>query len=348
MTEDIDIKKKEIQDLERRHWQLWAITLTLLLSLAVFIILLHFYWSTPEEGGRILDEYESIVFLLGFTGLVLLFCGYMVLREMEIKRLNHILMEERIRTVTLELEKLAAVGEMTAHIAHKVLNPLTTILSCVQISLKGEDEIEKTTTYLKRIEAEAERVERIIKGVLTYSRPSRMDKKPTDVNELLEEALDRVEHISSKNRVDIQKHLSSDLPKIMADRSQLDDAFIDVIKNALDAMLHGGNLTISTSVRSSELKVRSEEKTKKDYGPHTKNYKLHRDLIEVSVADTGIGISDENLDKVFKPFFTTRESEGGTGLGLAITHGIIRNHNGKIDITSKHGHGTTVTICLPA
>jgi len=121
-----DIEKKQIQDLERRDWQLWAITLTLLLSLAVFIILVYFHWSTPEEGGRILDKYEMNVLLLGFTALVLLFCGYMVLKEMEIKRLKHILIEERIRIATLKLEKLAAIGEMTAHIAHKVLNPAQT------------------------------------------------------------------------------------------------------------------------------------------------------------------------------------------------------------------------------
>ncbi len=156
-----------------------------------------------------------------------------------------------------------------------------------------------------------------------------MDKKRADLNELLEEALGRVEYISSRHGVDIHKHLSPDLPKVMVDEFQLKEAFVNVLMNSLDAMRHGGNLTISTSVRSSELKS-------------------HTDLIEASVTDTGTGISEENLDKVFQPFFTTRNSEDGTGLGLAITYGIIRNHDGKIDITSKHGHGTTVTIYLPA
>jgi signal transduction histidine kinase len=492
------------------------------LSLAVFIILVYFYWSTPEEGGRGADEYTRIVFLLGFTGLVLLFCGYVVLKEMEIKKLRLILIEGQIQLETLnrrfkeleslfkvstmvnsqmdasailntitktavecldadqssllltdetkqvfkckaayglgrervldkeikleegvagyvaakgeplllngkidgsmfknfvekdinidsalcvplevnakiigvldvnriereeeftendlkllsifadnaavaidkaalhqklqahikslkqaneklketrarliESEKLAAIGEATAHIAHRILNPLTTIISGVQLAQlarDGEDEADRDVTYLKRIQGEAERIKTIIRGVLTYSRPSAMDKKRTDLNELLEEALGRVEYISSRHGVDIHKHLSPDLPKVMVDEFQLKEAFVNVMVNSLDAMRHGGNLTISTSVRSSELKS-------------------HTDLIEASVTDTGTGISEENMDKVFQPFFTTKNPEDGTGLGLAITYGIIRNHDGKIDITSKHGHGTTVTIYLPA
>jgi len=529
--------RKQIRDLERRGWQLWAITLTILLSLTAFIIVVYFYWSTPEEGGRVADEYIRIVFLLGFTGLVLLFCGYMVLKEMEIKKLRVILIEGQIHLETLdrrfeeleslfkvstmvnsqvdvstilntitrtaveclnanessllladktkqtlkckavyglsrervfdkeiklgegvagyvaakgeplllngkidgsrfknfiekdinitsalcvplkaeekiigvldvnridseerftendlkllsifadnaamaiqkgilyqelqahvksleqankelkqtharliESEKLAAIGETTGRIAHRILNPLTTILSCVQLSRKCEDKTGGGVAYLKRIEGEAERIKRIIRGVLTYSRPSRMDKKRTDLNELLEEVLGRVEHISSKHGVDIHKQFSPDLPELMADGPQLKEAFENVIINSLDAMPHGGNLTISTSGCSSEPKARGKEKTTKDYELRTKNYELDRGLVEVSVIDTGGGIPEENMEKIFQPFFTTKDSEDGTGLGLAITHGIIRAHNGRIDVTSKHGHGTTVNIYLP-
>jgi signal transduction histidine kinase len=513
---------KQIRDLERRSWQLWAMTLTILLSLAVFIILVYFYWATPEGGGRDVDGYNKLVFLLGFTALVLLFCGYMVLKEMEIKKIRLTLIEGQIQLETLsrrfkeveslfkvstmvnlqldasailntitetavkcldadqssllladetkqvfkckaayglgherildkeiklkegvagyvaakgeslllngkidgsrfknltekdiniasalcaplkvstkiigvlavnrierkeeftendlkllsifadnaavaidkaalhqklqahikslkqankelketrarliESEKLAATGEATAHIAHRILNPLTTIISgiqLIQLARDGEDETDRDVTYLKRIQGEAERIKTIIRGILTYSKPNTMDKKRTDLNELLEETLGRVGYISSRHGVDIHKHLSPDLPKVMVDELQLKEAFVNVMMNSLDAMRYGGNLTISTSVRSSGLKS-------------------HTDLIEASVTDTGTGISEENLDKVFQPFFTTKNPQDGTGLGLATTYGIIRNHDGKIDITSKYGHGTTVTVYLHA
>ena len=524
MAEDI---KKKTQDLERRDWQLWAITLTILLSLAAFIILVYFYWSTPEVGRRGPDEHIKIIFLLGFIALVLLFCGYMVVKEMEIRKLRLVFIEGQIdlealnrrfkeleslfkvstmvssqmdisgilniitktaveclnadqsslmladetkrrlrceaayglgsdrvqngeiklwegvagyvaaigkplllngnisgsrftnfiekdinitsalcvplkveekiigvldvnriereeafiesdlkllsifadnasvaiqkvglyqelqayvksleqankeltqtRARLIESEKLAAIGETTARIAHRVLNPLATFISCVQLASSGEDWASKGMTYLKRIEGESERINRIIRGVLTYSRPSRMDKKPTDVNKLLDEALARVEYIASKQGVNINKHLCSELPEIMADGPQLEEAFINVIKNALDVMSNGGNLMISTSVRSSELKDELR----------TKNYEIHRNFVKISVSDTGIGIAEEDVDKVFQPFFTTKDSDGGTGLGLAISYGIIRSHNGEINITSKHGQGATVTIWLP-
>jgi signal transduction histidine kinase len=513
---------KQIRDLERRSWQLWALTLTTLLSLAVFIILFYFYRTTPEGGGRDVDEYNKIVLLLGFTALTLLFCGYLVLKEMEIKKLRLILIKGQIQLETLnrrfkeleslfkvstmvnsqldafailntitktavkcldadqcslllidetkqvfrckaayglgcerlldkeikleegvagyvaakgeplllngkidssifknfvekdiniasalcaplkvnakiigvlnvnriemegeftkndlkllsifadnaavaidktalhqklqahikslrqankklketrarliESEKMAAIGETTAHLAHRIFNPLTTIISglqLAQLTRDDEDEADRDVTYLKRIQGEAERIKRIVRGILTYSKPFAMDKKRTDLNELLEEALGRVEYISSKRGVDIHKHLNPDLPKVMVDEFQLKEAFVNVLMNSLDAMRHGGNLTISTSVRSSELKS-------------------HTDLIEASVTDTGTGISEENMDKVFQPFFTTKNPEDGTGLGLAVTYGIIRNHDGKIDVTSEYGHGTTVTIYLPA
>jgi len=110
-----ETKERQIKDLERRDWQLWAITLIILLSLAVFIILVYFWWGVPEAGGKILDRYESNVFLLGFTALVLLFCGYMVHKEMEIKGLKHILIEERIRVETLNkrLEELESLFKVT-------------------------------------------------------------------------------------------------------------------------------------------------------------------------------------------------------------------------------------------
>jgi signal transduction histidine kinase len=246
------------------------------------------------------------------------------------KQVNEELKETRARLI--ESEKLAAIGEATAHIAHRILNPLTTIMSSAelaQLARDGEDEADRDVTYLKRIQGEAERIKTIIRGVLTYSRPFAMDKKRTDLNELLEEALGRVEYISSKHGVDIHKHLSPDPPKVMVDELQLKEAFVNVLMNSLDAMRRGGNLTISTSVRSSELKS-------------------HPELIEVSVTDDGTGISEENLDKVFQPFFTTKNPQDGTGLGLSITYGIIRNHDGEIDVTSEYGHGATVTIYLPA
>lgn len=152
-----ETKKRQIKDLERRDWQLWAMTLVILLSLAVFIILVYFWWDVPESGGRILDNYEMNIFLLGFTALVLLFCGYMVLKEMEIKRLKHILIEERIRVETLNkrFEELASLFKVSATVNSRlrlssVLDTITqTVVDCVKADQSSLLLIDETKRELR-------------------------------------------------------------------------------------------------------------------------------------------------------------------------------------------------------
>jgi len=148
---------KEIKDLERRDWQLWAMTLGILLSLAVFIILVYFWWGAPEGGTRIFDKYETMVFFLGFTALVLLFCGYMVLKEMEIKRLKYILIEERIRIETLNkrLEELESLFKVTATVNSRlhlssILDTITqTVIDCLKADQSSLLLIDETKRELR-------------------------------------------------------------------------------------------------------------------------------------------------------------------------------------------------------
>jgi two-component system NtrC family sensor kinase len=225
------------------------------------------------------------------------------------------------RTI-LRSEKLASVGRLASGIAHEINNPLTGILT--YSSLLAEEL--KGTPYeedLKTIKEEALRCRKIVRGLLDFARDYKPEKVSTNLNSLIEEALQLLEKHVNFHNIKIVKDIDPNLPEVKVDADEFRSVINNLAVNAADAMPNGGQLTISTRFDPSANQV------------------------IIRVADTGIGISEENLKKIFEPFFTTKEKGKGTGLGLAMTYGVIKRHNGTIDVKSKVGEGTEFIIKLP-
>jgi len=221
--------------------------------------------------------------------------------------------------------KMASLGQLTAGIFHEILNPINIISTHVQLLLadtgKGSD-VEKD---LKSIQEEIKRVQDITDGFLRFSRKESVATKEIDVNQLLNRVLAiLVAEIKYKN-IHLFKKFDNELPLFKANAELLRQVFLNLIKNAIDAMANGGSLTIST------LKCLKDEKP----------------CLCIQFTDTGCGIPKEHLDKIFDPFFTTKEEGKGVGMGLTIAYTTIQNHGGSISVSSEVGKGSTFTIELP-
>jgi PAS domain S-box-containing protein len=242
---------------------------------------------------------------------------------------------ERKRTEAelLRSEKLASVGQLAAGVAHEVNNPLAGILVYIRLLLKkykqNKLQTEDTKTQLEKIEKETERCSRIIKNLLDFSRQTEATLRPVDINKVIEATFSIVGHQISLDNIKTETKLCPSLPLIMVDFDQIQQAVMNIVLNAAQAMPDGGDLTITTSVAKG-----------------VRIGKTFRDAVRIDISDTGIGIPQENLDKLFTPFFTTKEKGKGVGLGLSVVHGIIERHHGKIEIESDPGAGTTFSIYL--
>jgi len=219
-------------------------------------------------------------------------------------------------------EKLASLGRLASGIAHEINNPLTGILTYSSMLLEDfrDTEFEED---LQTIVDETMRCRKIVKGILDFARETKLEKEKFNVNDALKQAISLLERHYNFHNIDIVLNLDENVPEIMLDLNLMRSVFNNLAVNASDAMPEGGKLMISTR-----------------FSP-----KSH--LISIDFTDTGIGIPPENLSKIFDPFFTTKEPGKGTGLGMAVTYGIIKRHNGTINISSQPGIGTTVTIELP-
>jgi PAS domain S-box-containing protein len=230
-------------------------------------------------------------------------------------------------------EKLASLGQLAASVAHEVNNPLAGILVYIKLLLKKYKEkqlqTEWTETQLLKIEKELERTTRIIKNLLDFARQSEPTMRPVEINKVIEAALLLVGHQINLENITLEKKLDTELPLVLADFDQIQQVLMNIILNATQAMPDGGNLTIATSA-AENVKI----------GNSFKN------TVRIDIKDTGVGISKENLSKLFTPFFTTKVKGKGVGLGLSVVHGIIGRHKGKIDVDSKPDAGTTFTIYL--
>ena len=211
---------------------------------------------------------------------------------------------------------------MASGIAHEINNPLTGILTYSSMLLEDfrNTEFEED---LQTIVDETMRCRKIVKGVLDFARETKLEKEKGNVNDALRQALSLLERHYNFHNIEIVLDLKDNLPEIMLDLNLIRSVFNNLAVNAADAMPQGGKLMVST---------RFSAKTQ---------------LIKIEFTDTGVGIPPENIPKIFDPFFTTKDPGKGTGLGMSVTYGIIKRHNGTIDITSEVGKGTTVTIELP-
>ncbi|MEA3363309.1 MAG: ATP-binding protein [Thermodesulfobacteriota bacterium] len=223
----------------------------------------------------------------------------------------------------LRSAKLASMGELVAGVAHEINNPLTGILMFASLSSKTPDLPQQVKDNLELIVSETGRCAKIVRGLLEFARESFPEKKRDSINRIIEHTLTLVSHQIIFQDVDIQFHSGESLPDLEVDADQLQQVFFNMFINAGQAMPNGGKLTIST-----QWVVKDKE-------------------IKIIVEDTGTGISQENLDKVFDPFFSTK-SQKGFGLGLSVSYGIIENHGGRVDVNSREGEGTRFSIYFKA
>jgi len=218
-------------------------------------------------------------------------------------------------------EKLASLGKLSAGVAHEINNPLTGILTNASLLLDDFEEGDPKREDLQVIVNETIRCREIVKRLLDFARQNKPLKKESSVNELIENIILLIRNQTTFRNISINKNLDENLPTIMADPDQIQQVFINLILNAADAMQKGGNLSIETKTLSS------------------------KDYIEIKFSDTGSGIPEELKNRIFDPFYTTKDN--GTGLGLSISYGIIEQHGGTINLESTIGKGTTFIIHLP-
>jgi len=233
--------------------------------------------------------------------------------------------EARRRTeTTIESEKLSAITLLAAGVAHEIGNPLNSLnihLQLLDRELKhAPDSFQnRLRQHVAVARQEIARLDQIIKQFLRAIRPTQPDLQPTTVNDVVMDALLLMEHEIADRDILVERELAEGLPRILLDRAQLQQAFYNVIKNALQAMRSGGILRIRTEADEA--------------------------FVTVSFIDSGVGIAPEQIGQLFEPYFTTKQ--GGTGLGLMIVQRIVREHGGTIEIESDKGRGTTFRIKLP-
>jgi signal transduction histidine kinase len=229
-------------------------------------------------------------------------------------------LEEQLRIS----EKMASLGLLAAGVAHEVNTPLTGISSYTQMLLEQADPEDPRTQLLEKIEKQTFRAARIVNGLLHLSRPSTTDQSErtdVDLNAVITDVLSLLEHQFVKGSIKIRRELSPDPVRLSGYEFKLQQVFLNLFLNARDAMPRGGWLTIATKVES--------------------------DQAVAEVSDTGTGIPQELLARIYDPFFTTKAIGQGTGLGLSIAYGIVREHGAEIQCESPAGQGTRFTLRFP-
>jgi two-component system NtrC family sensor kinase len=229
---------------------------------------------------------------------------------------------QRTQQELVHKEKLASVGQLAAGVAHELNNPLGTILLFSDVMLKELAQDDPRRSDLRLIIDETTRCKTIVADLLNFAREQKIFAEETDLNKLLDNVVNLMVVRPEFEAIQINRDYDPNLPIIQADPAQVQQVFINLINNAADAMPKGGTITLVTRQVDSQW-------------------------VEILVADTGEGIPEENLSKMFTPFFTTRGPGKGTGLGLSIVYGIIKMHRGQITVQSTVGEGTLFTVTLP-
>ncbi|MGC2019716.1 MAG: ATP-binding protein [Candidatus Sulfotelmatobacter sp.] len=230
----------------------------------------------------------------------------------------------------LHVEKMASLGKMAAVVAHEVNNPLSGILTYAKLLRKwvasgqaGNDKRDEAMECLELIATESRRCGELIKNLLSLSRSAPMNLQSVDLHEVINRSLLLVRHQLEHAGIDLQLKLEEDMPRLHCDAAQIEQVLLALIMNAIDAMPRGGNLWIATLLNHDETEI------------------------SIEVRDDGAGIAPDVLPQIFEPFMTTKEHGRGVGLGLAISRGIVERHNGRIEVESHLGKGTTFTLTLP-
>ena len=229
----------------------------------------------------------------------------------------------------IHVERIASLGKLSSSVAHEINNPLSGVLTYTKLVHKqllkvnlGKNDKEPMLKYLKVIEEETKRCGDIVKGLLDFSRKDPLDFKSHHMHRILREAYVLMDHQMKMANISFVTDLSAKWDFIHCNENQIKQATIAILLNAYEAVLENGEILIKTS--------NPDEQT-----------------IKLEIADNGVGIAPGDISQVFEPFFSAKEKTSGIGLGLAIVHGIVQNHQGKVEVESEQGKGTTISIILP-
>ena len=258
--------------------------------------------------------------------------------EEEITRRLEQMVEERTLQLKetheklLHQDKMASLGKLSASVVHEINNPIAGILNLLMLLKRviqegsvNKEDLQQFSQYLNLMETETRRIGRIVSNLLAFSRQSRMRVKHVDLNRIIEKTLFLNSNLLKINGIKVEKDLGRDLPEIMGSEDQLQQVFMNLVSNAVEAM---------DSSEENVLRVKTE-------------HSLKNGRIIARVRDTGVGISKENRAALFEPFFTTKKRGKGVGLGLSVVYGIIEDHKGTISVESEVGKGTTFVVELP-
>ncbi len=279
-----------------------------------------------------------------------------------LRRMNHELKQSQQEVI--QSEKLASVGLLAAGIAHEIGNPLGAVLGYISMLEQCDQNNNEHKDYLSRMEKETLRIDRIVKDLLHYSRPSALDVKPSDINLIILNTVNIVKRQKDFQLICFEVNLQESPPLIALDATQFQQVLINLFVNAKDAMNRVGTLKIVTSsacfmagppnVSLGGPACREDDPPGVDFRILRKDSPARQwpfldgqDLVDILVTDTGAGISEDDLPRVFDPFFTTKETGQGTGLGLSVSQRIIQFFHGQIQIESHADRGTSVRIRLP-
>jgi len=232
---------------------------------------------------------------------------------------------KRLEEQLIQAEKLAAMGQMLAGVAHELNNPLTAILGVTELLREREGADDSTRRQLELTHRQARRAARIVQNLLEFSRPASPQKKPLDLNNLLERTLQLHDHSLRRNNIEVDFHPQGELPVVVGDANQLIQVFLNLVTNAEQA--------IREVRETGRIQIRVAHIGKQ---------------LAITVQDDGVGIRPEALLRIFDPFYTTKRPGGGTGLGLSICMSIIREHGGNIEAETLPAGGSAFTIYLPA
>ena len=249
--------------------------------------------------------------------------------------------QSELRVTQLQLiqsEKLDSIGRMAAGVAHEVRNPLMMILTGVKIlSKRAADADESTQRLLQDMTEAVDRADKIIGGLLSYSRERELDVAPVDLGATIERSLLLVKHELDKGQIAVVQELDPAVPILQLDEFKIQQVLVNLFANSLHAMKHKGEIRVRTSV---ETLARGRNVGHRD----TDQYKAGEKVVMVRIEDSGPGIPEQHLQKLFDPFFTTKPTGKGTGLGLSVSRQIVEMHGGSIEIGNRDGGGACVTM----
>jgi PAS domain S-box-containing protein len=246
---------------------------------------------------------------------------------------------KKLQQQTIEFEKqsrqhqkLEAIGTLAGGVAHEINNPLNGILNYAEIILEQSGENIETKKFAREIISETERISRIVKNLLEFSRQGKESHSYANIEDIIEKTVSLVQTIFMKEQIEIKLDIEPDLPKIKCRSEQIQQVVMNLLTNARHAL----NMKYHEYDKRKVIEVACEDFEDGD-----------RRWVRITVLDRGIGISEENMDKIFEPFFSTKDRDEGTGLGLSVSYGIVREHHGIIKVESEEDEYTRFTVELP-